>query len=149
MLEVAIAVVLALSLGVVPWLILKTSAFSLACPKGVSATFWDAVQPKNVGGAGAWIGALERLVALLAAWQGQYELIAGWLAFKVAAKWESWSNTLSLPDTFADLKPEQYLLARRTWGSVMFGRFVVATAANILLGFVAMPIGRWLAGFLG
>lgn len=149
MLETTTSIVVALALGAPLWLIMMAPAFSLKCPEGVSVTFWNTVQPNGLGGAGVWIGALERLVALLAAWQGQYELVAGWLAFKVAAKWESWSNTVSLPDTFPGLEPQQYLLARRAWGSVMFGRFVFATAANILLGFIAMPIGKWLSGFCG
>src|ERR1700681_1802806 len=50
---------------------------------------------------GQWVGWLERLIMYLALYLGPKNAAAAigvWLAFKLAAKWEAWSNIALVPD---------------------------------------------------
>lgn len=71
----------------------------------------------------------------------KYEIIGGWLAFKVAAKWEVWKNIVQVPDSLGK-SPIEYLKARSALGSYILTRFLVGTLANVLVGLVAAHIGR-------
>ena len=58
-------------------------------PTGISQDDWDKVTGgKKIGDPGKWLGALERILIFFAGWTKEYTIIAGWLAFKVATKWE-------------------------------------------------------------
>ena len=59
--------------------------------------------------AGSFIGSLERLLFVIDIQQDVHFLIAGWLAFKVATKWQVWSGVF---DTF---KLKQYPLDDDTY----------------------------------
>jgi hypothetical protein len=89
---------------------------------------------RSVEFSGPFLGTLERLIAFAAAWLGQYELLFAWLTFKVASKWEVWSNVLRIPESLENIAQIEYLKARRIWGSVMLMRFLIGTLANVLIG---------------
>ncbi|WP_039801238.1 hypothetical protein [Azotobacter chroococcum] len=87
---------------------------------------------------GAWLGDLERTLLFLSFWFSAYEVVAAWFAFKVAAKWEAWSNTGALPPSLPDVDDVRYLISRRCWASQRLMSFLVGTLANVLAAYVSM-----------
>lgn len=80
------------------------------------------------------LGTMERLLFLFSfAADGAAPVGAGWLLFKVAAKWESWSNIIKVP---GDEKAEPPLPARNVWGTKVLSQFLVGTLANIMVGLI-------------
>jgi energy-converting hydrogenase Eha subunit A len=142
LLEIVVGILVALIMGPVVGWVLKLAHLKLEKPDGIGEEIWEALQPKGIEHAGKWLASLERLVALASAWTGHYELVAGWLAFKVASKWEVWTNVLKVPESLPDIAPLQYLRVRRVWGSMMLMRFLVGTLSNVLLGVLAAYIGQ-------
>lgn len=76
-----------------------------------------------------WLGIVERLVGATAGYSGEYLIVGGWLAFKVASKWENWTNIVKLDKTDIDDFEK-----RKTYGGNVYTRFLIGTAINILIG---------------
>ena len=114
----------------------------LATPAGVPDELWEALRHSGTEAQGKWLGMLERTISAVAGWTHAYELAAGWLAFKVASKWEVWSNVLRLPESFPGVEPLPWLRARRQWGANLLMRFLTGTISNVLLGFAAAYLGK-------
>jgi hypothetical protein len=90
--------------------------------------------------AGRWVGSLERLVffsALLLGTTKANEAVAAigvWLAFKVAAKWESWNHMAYVPESVPGVDdPLRYALARRIWAAHGYATFVMGTGMNFVV----------------
>lgn len=82
---------------------------------------------------GALLGDFERVLFYLAFWLSAHELIAGWFALKVAAKWEAWGTTGRLPESLDDgIDKLSYLISRRRWASQRLMSFLVGTLANVI-----------------
>ena len=110
-------------------------------PEGVNKEQWEKLI--NIPGKhGAWwLGISERLVFFLSLWVGAPTLVAAWLAFKVASKWESWSNLTRVPDKLEEAKlPIEYFTARTRWSSRTMQRFLVGTALNLLSAFICVGL---------
>lgn len=56
---------------------------------------WKELTGGNEGG--TYLGYLERLLFFGAFWKGEPIVIGAWLAFKVASKWNAWTNIVSVP----------------------------------------------------
>lgn len=86
------------------------------------------------------MGSFERILIFFAVWIQEYEIIAGWFAFKVASKWKVWSNVIKVPESLPESKDNisilSYLKARRAWGARILSRFLIGTITNILIGFI-------------
>ncbi len=105
---------------------------------------WDILtRDTEIPRASYWLGLLERLLFFGATWLQSYELIAGWLAFKVVSKWEVWSSIISIPDKLKDVDDIDYLIARHRWGSQRLTSFLIGTISNIIVAFAGMLIGRY------
>ena len=88
-----------------------------------------------VRGAGVrWLGILEALLSLIAFEFKAYIVIAGWLGFKVAAKWESWGNVVQVPTELEGVSQLDWLQARNGLGSWLLTRFLLGTLGNIFAG---------------
>lgn len=145
---IAYTVIFVLVGGVIVSWIFSASRLKLqATPDGVPAELWDALLHSGAETQGTWLGVLERLISAVAGWTHSYEIVAGWLAFKVASKWEVWSNVLRLPDTFPGVEPLAYLKARRLWSSNLLMRFLIGSLSNVLLGLAAAYLGRNMGTF--
>ena len=95
------------------------------------------------GNEGGWVlGNLERLLFLGAFWIQSPAVIAAWLAFKVATKWNAWSNVISVPKALPSVDEVEYLIARRRWGSQLLTTFLVGTLSNVIIGFLGYLIGH-------
>ena len=109
--------------------------------QGYSTKEWKAlIEPPKAGG--PWLGAFERIFYFFLFLLLKPELLAIWLAFKVASKWEVWQNIIKVPSE-SDAKDERMTLrVRRLWGSRVKERFLIGTLLNILLG-LAGAIVTW------
>ena len=130
----------------VGWVLDKASPWEkVEAPSGVPAAKWNLVVKDSTGG--AWIGRIETLlvyVLVLYAKTDAALAIGGWLAFKVASKWEAWSNVVKVPDLFDGSSQLDSLRARRDWASTLYGRFLIGTLLNVLTGtIVALVVLRY------
>ncbi len=109
-------------------------------PKGVDPNNWmEAMMVPNKR-AGGMLGFLERIIVFVAMVANAHIVIAGWLTFKVATKWEVWGNIIQVPDKLDGTDEISYLSARRKLGSSVFMRFLLGTLSNVLLGMIAFGL---------
>ena len=73
---------------------------SFPAPKGIDQIRWENAfsTPEGVQPVNRIIGFLEVVFYFMAFYIGKAELIAGWLAFKVASKWQAWATILKVPE---------------------------------------------------
>jgi hypothetical protein len=95
---------------------------------------WKDLTSGNEGG--AYLGYLERLLFFGAFYNEAPVVIAAWLAFKVASKWNAWTNVISPPQAINGIDDLKYLIARRRWGSHVLVTFLVGTLANLIFGYL-------------
>lgn len=101
---------------------------------------WQELTAGNEGG--CILGNLERLLFFGAFWLNAPSVIAAWLAFKVASKWNAWTNVISVPKTLSGATELEYFVARRRWGSQLLKSFLVGTLANVIIGFLGVVVGQ-------
>ena len=118
----------------------RKSVASTVPPNEATKVNWVALTRGNKGG---WIlGILERFLFFGAFWVDAPAITIAWLAFKVASKWNAWSNVISVPNTLPNIDELEYLVARRRWGSQLLTTFLVGTLSNIIIGLLGVVIGR-------
>ena len=133
----------------VGWLLHDKKSLPIDIPINIGtdeATEWKEITWENKEGetGGKAIGWMERILTFVAVFWGEekgYILIAGWLAFKVASKWEAWQHIVQVPGSLNNVPQLSYLKARWQWGSRLLTRFLVGTAANISLGIIGAVLG--------
>jgi hypothetical protein len=140
------AIGLALLVTPAPGRLLKRVAPEPEVPHGVNAEFWQNLVAKT--DAGLWIGIAERLLIVIAMLAQAPTLIVGWLAFKVASKWEAWRNVVQVPSTIDGVNDRDWLAARHDLGSWLLNRFWLGTLFNVLSGvcfaYLGTVVGRLL-----
>ena len=115
-------------------------------PSGVAQDDWNQVTVTDPG-PGQWLGSLERLLFFASIWFNAWEVVAGWLLFKVASKWEVWNNIVKVPESLGpDTDGLSQLRARHGWGTRVLQSFLAGTLANILTGVVAAVAAKFFAG---
>ncbi|WCM49126.1 hypothetical protein OH720_19205 [Pseudomonas sp. WJP1] len=129
-----------LGLTVKPLLTHATKSMSLPPPSSALASEWVRVVSKNEGG--SVLGPLERFLFFCAFLVNADVVVAGWLAFKVASKWNVWTNIVSVPKDIPDIDPIGFLIARRSWASHLLVTFLVGTLANVIAGFLGVVVAR-------
>jgi hypothetical protein len=142
----AIALLLVVVAGSLTKAILKSKGLGFEGARAhVPDDLWKALEPSGIEKSGPWLGQVERILALMSAWTGHYEILGVWFAFKVASKWETYANLLKLPEKVEGIDDLTYLRARRAWGSRVTMRFLVGSGTNAILGISAATIGKWSA----
>ncbi|MEW5980257.1 MAG: hypothetical protein AB1898_31065 [Acidobacteriota bacterium] len=135
-----VTVLLGFTVG--PLLEFATSRLRPRPPTGIAPVKWNEIIAREE--AGAWIGLLERFVALASFWIPAYSIIGGWLAFKLAAKWEAWANIVKVPSSLPKIPEFDYFRSRRQLGSYILSRFLLGTLSNVLIGLLAWYFGQCL-----
>jgi len=138
---VGLVTIIVLGLGVKPLLKYATRFATLQPPSPQRAAQWNEVTKSNEGG--VVLGCLERLLFFGAFWCGAYAVVVAWLAFKVASKWNVWSNVIAVPATIEGVDPIDLLNARRHWGSHLLMTFLIGTLANLVIAFLGVLIGQY------
>lgn len=96
--------------------------------------------------ANAYLGILERFIAFTAAWLGAYIIIAGWLAFKVATKWQNFKSIVRIPinlrprsntPELENIREVNMYKARRIFGGHIYARFLIGTGLNLMIGVIS------------
>ena len=126
---------------VVPAIFSGAKLTDKGAPDGLPIDLWNALRESNTISGGAWLGTLERALGATAIWMNSTELLIGWFAFKVASKWQVWSNVVQIPNEIGEIDNLTFLRARRLWGANLFLRFLLGTLANVLLGICAGVVG--------
>lgn len=132
---------LLLGFGVKPLMDYAKNSMKLPPPSTALQAEWAALMKENEGG--RVLGYLERFFFFGVLWAQTDVVLAGWLAFKVASKWNSWSNVISVPKEVPGLDPIQFLIARRCWGSHLLMTFLIGTLANLVVGALGVVIGKY------
>ena len=133
-----VVVTFLLGLTVKPLLTHATKSMLLPPPSDVLSSEWERVVSGNEGG--AVLGSLERFLFFCAFLANADFVVPGWLAFKVASKWNAWTNIVSVPKEIKDVDPISFLIARRSWASHLLMTFLVGTLANIIVGFLGAVV---------
>ncbi len=102
---------------------------------GLGKVEWEeTIAPVGKRG-GQLLGELERFFFYITIISSYPQLILGWLAFKVASKWEILTNLVKVPEE-KDQDTKLSMRARRAWGDRVLQRFLIGTLGNILAGFL-------------
>jgi len=94
------------------------------------------------GGGGVQLGTLERVLFFAAFWLEQSVFVAGWLTFKVAAKWAVWQHIVRIPEDAKDNDPN-YLSQKRILSSILLGRFLNGTLYNVFCAVIGYASGKF------
>ena len=146
-LGIATGIVIATALGFGVNRLLSAAAPQPARPEQIPAEVWTQIVLRTPGG--KWIGALERYLSLAAFWTENPSLIAGWFAFKVAAKWEVWRHIVQVPSALEGIPPIEWYGIRSVLGSWVLTRFWLGTLVNVLIGLAAAYLGSHTYDFFG
>lgn len=68
------------------------------------------------------------------------EGIGAWLAFKVAVKWESWTNIIKMPRKIKEINDFEYLVFRNKLATTVMQKFLIGTIGNILAAAIGMGL---------
>ena len=140
--QLLFALSVTLALGWPVGLILRAIERSIVVPKParISDDQWNLLTtiPGRVGG--SWIGHIERFLFFVSITAALPELAVGWLAFKVASKWEAWGNVYKIPPKLARSTEFEWFLARTRWGSRTFQRSLIGTGANLAAAIIGATL---------
>jgi hypothetical protein len=89
---------------------------------------------------GKWVGVVERFVFFFGIIGATWQLIGVWLVFKLAAKWEAWSNMARIPERFDNVNHLDLALSRRVWAAQGYCTLVVGTALNFALAWLGVIV---------
>ena len=70
-------------------------------------------------------------------------MVAAWLAFKVASKWNAWTNITAVPKQVADIDQLDLAIGRRRWASHVLTTFLVGTGYNVCAALVGAAVARY------
>ena len=101
---------------------------------------WTELTEGNEGG--KFIGWIERFMFFVALLSSAEQLLIAWLAFKVASKWNAWTNVIAVPKEVGELNDLDFLIARRRWASNVLATFLVGTGFNILVAILGVAVTR-------
>lgn len=83
-----------------------------------------------------WLGLCEVTLFYICLLVNKPEGIGAWLAFKVASKWESWTNIMNL----SKLSELELLELRNDLATSELQKFLIGTIMNILVAFIGVVI---------
>jgi hypothetical protein len=93
------------------------------------------------GGGGKQLGVLERVLFFGSLGFGRYEVVAGWLVFKLGAKWASWQHITRMPKKIVPNDVVKDIEIKNIVGSRVLGRFLNGTLYNILCAAIGWIVG--------
>jgi len=108
---------------------------------------WEELMQGDEGG--RVLGYLERLIFFGAFLAGAPLLVGVWLAFKVASKWEAWTNIIAVPKELQGIDTLDFLIARRRWGQHVLMTFLIGTAFNVLVAMIGAAVALGLIRMFG
>jgi len=108
-------------------------------PRGANREIWRQISNVQRPRGGVWIGRVERLLFFISI-PFASAITVGWLGFKVASKWETWTNLYKVPDTIRGINQLDFLRARMDLGSRTYQRFLVGTSANLIASLISLGL---------
>lgn len=120
------------------------------CPTPLKEEWGYWVKDVGLGKYNAWLGAFEITFFYICILVNKPEGIGAWLVFKVAAKWESWTNIVNFPkkprvlnkkkNKFNVIDDFEYLRLRNDLATSVLQKFLIGTILNILIAFIGVTI---------
>jgi hypothetical protein len=136
-------VTLVLGLGARPYIRWTGRSIPVELPPGVSEEHrcqWRDLTAGSEGG--AFMGRIERFMFFAAFLADASLMIGAWLAFKVASKWNAWTNITAVPRQVEGIADLDFAIGRRRWASHVLMTFLVGTAYNICAGLLGAAVAR-------
>jgi hypothetical protein len=118
-------------------------SIALELPRGVSEERrgqWRELTTGDEGGAA--IGWIERFMFFVAFLIDAPLVVGGWLAFKVASKWNAWTNITAVPKQVEGITDLDLAIGRRRWASHVLTTFLAGTGYNICAGMLGAAVAR-------
>jgi hypothetical protein len=138
---IAIIIVLLLEVPIAAILDSISHRIQINLPAGIDEKLWKKLVRIPGKRGGLWIGVTERLIFFVALWASAPILVGAWLAFKVASKWEAWTNLSRVPSKLDDAESDlEYFLARTRWSSRTMQRFLVGTGLNLIAAIIGLGV---------
>jgi len=100
--------------------------------------YW--VTDTGLGKYNAWLGTFEVTFFYICLLFDKPEGIGIWLVFKVAAKWESWTNIVKFPEKIEKVDDFEYLELRNNLATSVLQKFLIGTILNMLFAFIGVAI---------
>lgn len=136
-------VTLGLGLGAGPYVRWAGKSIPLGLPLTADEKLrrqWDELIAGDEGG--KFVGSLERVMFFAAFLIDAPLVVGGWLAFKVASKWNAWTNITVVPKEVKGMDELDLAIGRRRWSSHVLTSFLAGTAYNILAGMVGAAVAH-------
>ncbi len=95
------------------------------------------------------LGIFEALFSYISFACGKPELIAGWLTFKLASKWQTWTAIMRIPERIENINDVEYIGAKNKIASYTLHRWLIGTLGNLLAGAIGVGVGLKIPHFLG
>jgi len=123
---------------------LKVVEFDIPAPEGfATAEKWNrAFNVQGVKGAGL-LGCFERILYFASFWTGANIAIAGWLAFKLGSKWQTWQHIIKVPEDLATIDQLEKFHVLTQFGNRIMARFLIGSVYNVLCGLGGVAVGRF------
>lgn len=123
------------------WVVKKNE--KLRSPEGVDDEKWQSafqlskeqMKPTKI------LGFFEAIIIFISLYIGKPEVIAGWLTFKLASKWQTWNAIMRLPEKIDGIDDIEYIGAKNQIASATLQRWLIGTLGNILAGFFGLMMG--------
>jgi len=109
-------------------------------PEGMTDDQWNYFEHQIPGG--DVIGRFERTFFFATILANIPVVVAGWLAFKVASKWQVWANVYQVPESLKKIDPVDYFIFRTHLGARIYQRFLVGMLGNILAAIIGVAVFR-------
>jgi hypothetical protein len=91
---------------------------------------------------GRWLGIFEQILFFASIWLEAYVVIAGWLAFKLGSKWQTWQHIIKMPDNIVGNDGLLNLRIMSACGSYQMSRFLIGSLYNVLCGLAGVTFGK-------
>lgn len=83
------------------------------------------------------LGFFERFFFFIILLSGHIVILAGWLAFKLASKWQVWSSILKHPESFNNGSDKMFeFRIRNSFGSMILQKWLLGVLLNLIASIV-------------
>lgn len=106
-------------------------------PKGLRKDIWASTTDKSLHTIkyAHWVALGEQVFFYFCLIFAKESLIVGWLALKVASKWDVWSNMIKMPAEFENATKLDSYKIRLAWGIRTLDRFLLGTVMSLISAF--------------
>ena len=119
-------------------------------PEGINPEDWKKAFeiPEDRRKPNKYLGFFEATLFFISFYVNQYELIGGWLTFKLASKWQTWNAIMKIPERIEGVDIIAYIGAKNHIAWFTLQRWLLGTLANIIAGLFGLIGGAFVMKIL-